>query len=880
MDKHMKPQIWLLSLIFVPAATVLFGPVFEGAVSAQDRLTPEQTKAFESKIRPVLVEHCYECHSVTSEEPGGGLLLDSAAGTRKGGVSGPAVVPGKPQSSLLLLAMQHSDSNLKMPPADYGDKLPENVIADFEKWIRAGAPDPRPEVKRSAKAEANNAASQSWWAWQAISKPTLPQVEDKTWPSSELDYFVLAGLEQAGLTPSPKADRITLVRRLAFDLTGLPPSLDELERYALSDTPKSIEELVDHYLASESYGERMGRHWLDVARYAESTGKDVNAAYPLAWRYRDYVIDAMATDMPFDQFMIEQIAGDLLRHKGADEQGRHTIATGFLALGTKGLNERNPNQFAADLADEQIDAVSQAFMATTMACARCHDHKFDPISQRDYTALAGIFLSTETHFGTLGGVGGVNRGTLADLPSIYASTTTVKSRSADEVARMQDRIEEIQVELREAQLERFRGKEVNNGELLRLRQQQVRLQTELDSLDSDGKAKAKAMGVADKPAPSNTPFDRARRTRMANSSSSAGNGANRFISKFDSILDSPLLIRGEIDKPSEVVARGLPEFLAKNFPAKIGREESGRMQLARWLASEKNPLTARVIVNRVWSWYIGEGIVRTVDNFGTSGELPSNQALLDFLAVEFVKNNWSIKTLVKKIVLSSTYQQASDVREDAFLIDPDNRLAWRAMRKALDAEELRDSLLVASGKLQTSRPQGSIVSDAGDGLIGFRRGNGLSETAVVEANPPYRSVYLPVPRNVLPESLELFDFADNSVVSGARDLTIVPAQALYWMNSESVEEQCRAIARKLVATLRAEAGPRPTRMSPSQGRELADKLLEQLTLQLLARPPLDAERTATRKYLQEQRRNGDDFETMWTGIARALVSSADYRFLR
>lgn len=870
----MKPNIWLLSHLFVPA--ILFVPA-----SAQDRLTPEQTKAFESKIRPVLVEHCYECHSVKSGEPGGGLLLDSAVTTRKGGVSGPAVVPGKPQSSLLLLAMQHSDAKLKMPPEDYGDKLPASVISDFEKWIRIGAPDPRPEVKGSVKPSVTNEAAQSWWAWQAIKKPALPQTEDKAWPSSKLDYFVLAGLEQVGLAPSPKADRITLVRRLAFDLTGLPPTIEDLENYALSETLGPIEDLVDQYLASESYGERMGRHWLDVARYAESTGKDLNAAYPLAWRYRDYVIDAMASDMPFDQFMIEQIAGDLLRHKGEEEKGRHIIATGFLALGTKGLNERNPSQFAVDLADEQIDAVSQAFLATTIACARCHDHKFDPISQRDYTALAGIFLSTDTHYGTLGGVGGLNRGSLADLPSIYASTTTTKPRSADDVKRMQDRIAEIQTQLREAQRERAAGKVANNGDVLRLRQQLVRFQTELESVDESGKAIPKAMAVADKQAPSNSPVDRFRRSRTATvTPMAAGNGGNRFASRFTSIVDSPLLIRGEIDKPGDTVPRGLPEFLANNFHASIDHDESGRLQLARWLASEKNPMTARVIVNRVWSWYLGEGIVRTVDNFGTSGELPSNQALLDFLAVEFVESGWSMKTLVKQIVLSSTYQQASATREDAFLIDPDNRLVWRAQRKALDAEALRDSLLVASGKLQTSRPRGSIVADAGDGLIGFRRGTGLSETAIVDANPPYRSVYLPVPRNVLPESLELFDFADNSVVNGSRDLTIVPAQALYWMNSETVEEQCRAIAMKLFETIRRQAGSGRDRMSPSEGREMADKLLEQLTMQLLARPPLDAEKNALRKYMQDQRRDGQKFDVIWTGVVRALVSSSDFRFLR
>ncbi|MEZ6134421.1 MAG: PSD1 and planctomycete cytochrome C domain-containing protein [Pirellulaceae bacterium] len=857
----------------------LAGLLGTGQISAQERLTDQQLRHFETRIRPVLVESCYECHSSETDEPGGKLLLDSRTGILSGGVSGPAIVPGKPQSSLLLLAMQQTDPKLFMPPRDHSEKLAKAVIADFERWILAGAPDPRAESSKPATPAPSKSA---WWAWAKPVVPSMPEVRNSDWVKSPLDRFVLAGLDRAGLLPNPTADRLTLVRRLAIDLTGLPPTIEDLKTYALDSDARPLESLIDQYIASDAFGERMGRHWLDVVRFAESSGKDVNIAFPEAWRYRDYVIDAFNADLPYKQFIVEQLAGDLLEHRNDAEAGRHLIATGMLAIGPKGLNERNPRQFAADVADEQIDAISQAFMATTIACARCHDHKFDPISQRDYTAMAGIFLSTKTHFGTTGGVGGQNRSSLLDLPEGFPIVRRSTQRSAEDVARARERITEIEAELADYRRTQLSGgadsvSAADRAKSLRLRQQLSRLQLDLDGIDEDGEQVAQAMGVSDKSPPPTGFAGRFRR----NAATGVAAIQNRFVTRADTIADSPLLIRGEIDKPGDVIPRGLPESLAQDVAVSIGRDESGRMQLAQWIASPQNPLTARVMVNRVWSWLMGEGIVTTVDNFGTSGSLPSHPELLDYLASEFVKHNWSIKTLVKQIVMSSTYQQASDVRDDAFLVDPDNRLWWRANRKPMDAEALRDGLLAASGQLRLERPTGSLVAIAGNGPIGFRRGTGLSETAIVDVQANYRSVYLPVPRNVLPEPLELFDFADNSAVSGARALTISPSQALYWMNSSQVAEQCDAIARKLMAEHSLPRGERGRLFnSPVAVRERMFRMFESLTLTLLSRPPLDAEIAAVREYMQQSRRAGENLPEMWSSIARSVASSAEFRLVK
>ena len=877
----MRWQIWILAAMGLVSFNVQ-------PTSAQERLARDQQRFFEAKIRPVLVEHCYECHSAKSDEVGGKLLLDTREGIRAGGESGPAVVPGKPASSLLLLAMQHADSKLIMPPKDYGSKLPATVIADFETWIKAGAPDPRAGGTKS-KSEIGSEEARQWWAWQPLKPAPVPTVTgNQDWAKGDIDRFILAGLSELKLAPSPDAERITLVRRLAFDLTGLPPSKQDLDKFALAHDPAPIEELVDQYLESDQYGERMGRRWLDVARYAESTGKDVNVAYPHAWRYCDYVIDAFNQDMPFDRFAREQIAGDLLKASNKDATAKQTIATGFLAIGPKSLSEQNPRQLAVDVADEQIDAVSQAFLGVTIACARCHDHKFDPVSQRDYTAMAGIFLSTKTHYGTVGAVGGRNRTSAIELPKEYRDPQATRQLSKPQYDQLKTRVDELEAQRREYLAERLEQRRSGKTgapppNFVQVQTQLAQLETALETLNSDGTSKALAIGVADKPAAS-APGRLQPRFGRAPQPGQGGQPGRSIPPEMMGIFDSPQLIRGEIDKPGEVVPRGLPVFLAGSKPAKIDAHESGRLQLANWITSQRNPLTARVMVNRVWSWLIGQGLVKSVDNFGTTGDLPSNQPLLDHLAKRFMDQKWSVKKLVREIVLSHSYAQASDHREEAFLADPENELVWRANRRALDAECLRDGLLAASGSLRLDQPHGSLISLSGDGNIGGRRGGGVTEEQITNANDPHRSLYLPITRNVLPDALELFDFADNSMVSGTRATTIVPSQSLYWMNNTAVETECRLLADELLGQLQS----RSDIESLSKGRlakspPLADDRIEQLfnslSLKILSRTPLEEEKRAAIAFVK-QKQNNTSHQTIWASVARSLFASADYRFLK
>jgi Protein of unknown function (DUF1549)/Protein of unknown function (DUF1553)/Planctomycete cytochrome C len=861
---------------------------------SQDQLSREQQRFFEAKIRPVLVQHCYECHSAKSDDIGGKLLVDTRNGIRQGGESGPAVVPGKPASSLLLIAMKHDDPKLIMPPADYGAKLPAAVIADFETWIRGGAPDPR---AGKGKVDSISEEARQWWAWQPLKKVSVPnvtaigsvseqakQAADPSWPKNDIDRFIFAGLAEPKLTPSPDTDRLSLVRRIAFDLTGLPPTAEELKRYGSASPPAPIEELVDHYLASDQYGERMARRWLDVARYAESSGKDVNVAFPHAWRYRDYVVDAFIKDMPYDQFIREQIAGDLIKTKNKEDAARQLIATGFLAMGPKGLGEQNPRQFAVDVADEQIDAVSQAFLAVTIACARCHDHKFDPVSQRDYTAMAGIFLSTETHYGTAGAVGGRNRSTNLELPNELSVPQAEPELTAQQVKQLRARHEELDKQRKEILAERMQQRRDGKDSapppnFVQIQTQLNLLETKLESIREDGSFKALAMGVKDKPPASNAGRDMPRFARAV------PQGLRRGGPQMMGIIDSPQLIRGEIDKPGDIVPRGLPEFLAGSTKVKINPDQSGRLQLANWIASSKNPLTARVMVNRVWLWMFGQGLVKSVDNFGTTGDLPSNQALLDYLAQDFMQHKWSVKKLVRDMVLSRTYAQSSDHIEDAFLIDPENELLWRANRRPLEAECLRDGLFATSGSLKPERPHGSLISRAGDGPIGQRRVTGIAEEQITSANDPHRSIYLPVPRNVLPDALELFDFADNSMVNGMRSTTIVPSQALYWMNNSSVEKECRLIADEILgrASSRSDseglAKGRLAKSPPLDDKRIVE-LFDQLTMKILSRTALEDEARATVDYVKHKQQDGTSHQTIWAAVARSLFASSDYRFLK
>lgn len=732
-------------------------------------ITPEQTAFFEKNIRPVLSDACYKCHSAQAQKRKGGLTLDTREATLRGGESGkPGVLPGKPAASSIYEAMTWANEDMQMPPKQ---KLPDEVLANFKKWIEMGAPDPRssPAVAEAPASKVDIKKGREHWAFQKPVRQEAPAVSNTAWPRSDIDRYVLADIEAKGLTPVADADRRTLIRRIAFDLTGLPPTPGEINAFLADASPNAVKDVIEQYLSSPRYGERWGRHWLDVARYAESSGKEVNVLYPHAWRYRDYVVESFNKDKPYDQFIKEQIAGDLLKHQDKRQQGEQIVATGFLAIGAKSHNQRDPRQFRMDLVDEQIDTISQSMLGLTIACARCHDHKFDPIGQRDYYALAGIFLSTETLYGTHRQLQNNHSSDLIELGDDAGLTPALAKISPAEVAILKKRSEEAGEARQEAmamvaEMRRKGGKDDPAADFLRIRQAQDRAtQSEGDAklFRDDGTPRTLVMGTLEK-TPTNT----------------------------------PIMLRGDpAQATNTVVPRGLVEVLcAEGEPLNIG-EGSGRLDLAWWIAAKDNPLTARVMANRIWLHLFGEGIVQTPDNFGAKGMAPTNQKLLDHLALRLIANNWSIKHTIKEIMLTRTYQLSSQNHAKNYAVDPDNHSHWRMSKRRLDAEAIRDSMLAVAGTLNLYPVDGSPVARAGDG----RQGLIALYTEVLNTGNSYRSVYLPVIRDQIPESLSLFDFPDASLVAGQRDSTNVPSQSLFLMNNPQSIAAADAFAKRLGA---------------------------------------------------------------------------------
>ncbi len=869
----------------------------------ESKPTAEQLDFFEKKIRPVLADKCYKCHSEKTEKVKGGLVLDTREGIRRGGDSGAAVVPGDLKESILIEAVRYHNKDFAMPPEKEGGKLPDAIIKDFETWVSSGAADPRDGAAKVVKKYDAEAAKQ-WWAFQPPQKAAVPQPRDAAWAYGDVDRFLMAGLEAKNLRPVVDASPDALLRRIYFDIIGLPPSPKEVGDFfadwkAASANPQAARAMqqavlakwVDKLLASPQFGERWGRHWLDVARYAESSGKDVNIAFPHAWRYRDYVIGAFNEDKPFDQFLREQIAGDLLPAKHDVQRAAQLTATGFLALGPKGLNEQNPRQFCLDLADEQVDVVSQAFLGLTVSCARCHDHKFDPISQREYYAMAGIFLSIETRYGTATGIQNRHSSELIELPVSGGAKAAGKKLTAAERKDKESRLAALKKEQADLLKERFEARRNGKEEPVRQGAAQLRplivitqigqIETELKGFDESGEAKALAMGVQELPQGKGEALAR---------------GIGDFLRRgpqarlprppeFASIRDAKLYARGDADKPTDSVPRGFPAVLTSSVPT-IPISESGRKQLAEWLASSSNPLTARVAVNRVWLWVFGRGLVESVDNFGTTGKKPDNQALLDFLAVKFSTPaaqggyGWSVKRLTRDLVLSHAYQLSSEYQPATFAADPENTLLWRASKRRLDAECIRDAMLSASGKLELQSPTGSMIATSGDAPIGGPRFRGISEDQLINSGGAvnYRSVYLPVARDLPPDALAVFDFSDPNSVTGDREKTNVPAQALYVLNNEFVARCAGNLADRVMAAFPSNAG--------------FDQRLNYCYWLTLGRNPTASEKSAAWNFLQkfpaswsrgETSQPGikdeADIRAAWLSLGRALFATADFRYL-
>ena len=715
----------VLSLIALP----LFG---------QSAIPPEQLEFFESKIRPVLAKNCYSCHSAEAKTRMGGLSLDTKNGLLAGGGRGEAVVPGEVDESRIVQAIRY-DSKLKMPPMG---KLPDSAIADFEQWVAMGAPDPRESKVHVTKSTINLEQGRKYWAFQTPRRGAPPDVKDISWPRGAIDQFILSKIELKGLALVADAEKTALIRRATIDLIGMPPSPAEIEEFLADESAAAFRKVVDRLLESSHFGERWGRHWLDLARYGETVGRTRNAPYPLAWRYRDYVIDSFNQDKPYDRFVAEQIAGDLLPYQNLDQRREHQVATGFLAMGAHDLNEPDAKQFSADVADEMINVTTRTFMGLTVGCARCHDHKFDPIPQTDYYAMAGLFNSTDLR-------AGVRRrprfNAVFFLKEKLVTLDGLAAYRAD--ADMGARLDQLFEQAVKAEEDRDRD----------LTRKLAREMSELPIPEN------LAMGVAEAGTPVNTSLN----------------------------------IGGDPHELGPEVQRGFVQVLYQpdaDLP-KIPAQASGRLQLAQWLTRKDNPLTARVFVNRTWHHLFGRGFVRTVDNFGAMGSQPTHPELLDYLAVQFVEQGWSVKALVRQIMLSRTYQLSTDFNEANYETEPDNTLLWRMNRRRMEVEALRDSILRISGELNRERPEAPAKTWDRNKLI--RPGD--KQIKPWEATETYRSVYVPIVRNNVNRFYRNFDFPDPAETHGARDITTVAPQALFLMNSGFVTSHANVAAERLLA---------------------------------------------------------------------------------
>ncbi|MCG8652324.1 MAG: PSD1 and planctomycete cytochrome C domain-containing protein, partial [Pirellulales bacterium] len=577
--------------------------IWLGGFASQDRLAaeetaepvpPEQLEFFESRIRPVLVKHCYACHAADSKTIRGGLLLDSRAGMLRGGDLGPALVPGDSSESLLLSALRHE--SLEMPPKG---KLPEAVIKDFELWIDRGAADPRGESIATATSGIDPAAARDHWAFQPIQTPTIPRgALSDSWVRNPIDAFVWQKLEQRGWRPAAEADKYTLIRRATFDLIGLPPSEQELEAFLADDSPASFERVIDRLLASPHYGQRWGRHWLDLVRYADTNGADENHAMPNAWRYRDWTIRALNQDLSLDQFIVQQLAGDLLPPPSNEEAAADLlIATGMLVIGPKMLAEQDKEKMRIDIVDEQIDTVSRTMLGMTIACARCHDHKFDPISSEDYYALAGIFASTRTMLNE----DFVSKWMERDLPSQRIAQLRQQHQQRMGVAKtkLDDMVDQANDDVLCVLQQNSLPKKPEQHYPEAVKQQITAARQALEQLEKAMPKFASAMAVAEA-----------------------------------STTNLPVHIRGDhLRKADKGIPRGVPRRLRQVVPIRsIPDQASGRLQLARWLTSPDHPLTARVMANRLWMWHFGQPLMRSPSNFGLQSSPPVHRDLLDWLS--------------------------------------------------------------------------------------------------------------------------------------------------------------------------------------------------------------------------------------------------------
>jgi hypothetical protein len=787
-----------------------------------DSACAEGVEFFEKKIRPVFVEHCYKCHSSQAGKLKGGLRLDTAAGIRKGGDTGPLFVPGKPKQSLLISVLRHEE-DMAMPPSG---KLPDAVIKDFVAWVARGAalpavasrnPTPRREAFRITPEDRDH------WAFRPIKKPVVPDEKALT----DIDRFLQARIRTAGLESTKPADKYTLLRRVTYDLTGLPPTLAEIDGFLADKSPEAFKHIVDRLLASKEFGARWGRHWLDGVRYATDVDK--------SGRYRAWVVRSFNEDLPYDRFVMMQLAGDLLRAGTNDPAKVHVTgasldgitATGMLALAVWELVGRD--LAVAEIVDSQIDVVGRQLLGLTLACARCHDHKFDPISTEDYYGLAGIFFSSKISPGKLINDGRLS-GEVITIPLLSKADDDRNRKLDEKIKGLTATLLSVPGAKRLKKLSREIAALDIRVKATKVPAEKARLEKDLAALKNEEK---KATGALEPAAAARIAELHLRIATLHKqmitpplvmvTQEGGVPGSNR-----EKIADAPVLIRGDFRREGKVVPRRFPVILAGRKQPRI-TTGSGRLELARWIAGSKNPLTARVMVNRIWLHLFGEGLVRTPDNFGRLGEKPTHPELLDHLATRFVANGWSIKKMIREVVLTDAYRQSSFGGPGLLKADPDNRLVGRMNRKRLTYESLRDSLLFVSGQ--------------------------LSLTAGPPSGRPARTMFEPIERRRGDDMRALFDGPDpKGIVSDRADTTTAP-QALFMLNNKLVLVAAERIA--------AEVTKDPT-LKTDAAR------LDSVYRKLVGRPPRARESELALAYLEK---------ASWSNFLQVLLCTNEFIYV-
>ena len=706
----------------------------EPAVDAAPQFAPAEIEFFEKKVRPILVARCYECHSANKQPPEGNLLLDRREGVLQGGDTGPAAAPGDPEKSPLVKGIRYNDAELQMPPTG---KLPAAEIEVLIEWVRRGLPYPKSEAGAIARRTIDIAEGRKHWAFQPVRLQPLPAADDR-WSAERIDAFVLGGLQEHSLSHSPPADAQTLIRRAKFDLVGLPPTPDEVETFAADAAPDAYERLIDRYLASPHYGERWGRHWLDLARYCD-VPESWREGEAQAWLYRDWVIAAFNRDLPYDDFVRQQLAADLL--PGAIPADN--AALGYLGLSPTYWKELKLDhivikQVVAEEWEERIEAIGATFLGLTIACARCHDHKFDPITTQDYYALAGVLASSK----------------LEDRPIIAAELSAPATEA-------RKKVKELQVVL-----DKLTGVKEPTDEI---KQQIETIRAQIDEQRKTPNFDLPAAFAVSEATLVVLP-DGEHRTKIEYRPGEA--------------VDVPMHIRGNAAKPGPVVPRRFVSVLTSDPPT-LFQAGSGRRELAEAIVTDAAPLTARVIVNRVWMHHFGRGLMTTPSNFGTQGDRPSHPELLDDLTTGFIEHGWSLKWLHREIMLSATYRQASLRDERRHAIDPENVWLWRMRPRRLEVEAWRDAMLAAGGELDLRVGGPAIDLDAADN----RR----------------RTVYGRVKRRELADVLRLHDFPDPIAHAAHRVPTTTPLQQLFTLNSPLIRQRSEALATRLEREAPADA---------------------------------------------------------------------------